>query len=62
MRRPGGQARLEKALARLPELEAIKTGWGKTSDEARVSTTDAEATTVSGGPTTRRSRGTPTAW
>lgn len=40
------QARLEKALARLPEIEAIKQRQGKKPDEARVSMTDAEATVM----------------
>src|SRR5574338_112487 len=38
------QARLEKALSRLPEIEAIKKRQGKRASEARASTTDAEAT------------------
>lgn len=40
------QARLEKALARLPEIEAIKQRQGKKAEEARVSMTDAEATVM----------------
>lgn len=40
------QARLEKALARLPEIEAIKRRQGKKVEEARVSMTDAEATVM----------------
>lgn len=40
------QARLEKALARLPELEAIKQRQGKQAEEARISMTDAEATVM----------------
>src|SRR5574338_248503 len=40
------QARLEKALARLPEIEAIKKRQGKRASEARASTTDAEATVM----------------
>ena len=38
------EARLEKALARLPEIEAIKQRQGKNPEQARVSMTDAEAT------------------
>ncbi len=40
------EARLEKALARLPEIEAIKQRQGKKPEEARVSMTDAEATVM----------------
>lgn len=40
------EARLEKALARLPEIEAIKTRNGQPAEQARVSTTDAEATVM----------------
>ena len=40
------EARLEKALARLPEIEAIKQRQGKKPEEARVSMTDAEATAM----------------
>lgn len=40
------QARLEKALARLPEIEAIKQRQGKKAEEARVSMTEAEATVM----------------
>lgn len=40
------QARLEKALARLPEIEAIKKRQGKKPEEARASMTDAEATVM----------------
>lgn len=40
------EARLEKALARLPELEAIKQRQGKKPEQARVSMTDAEATVM----------------
>jgi hypothetical protein len=40
------EARLEKALARLPEIEAIKTRQGKKADEARASMTDADATVM----------------
>jgi transposase len=40
------EARLEKALARLPEIEAIKKRNGKGAGEARASTTDAEATVM----------------
>lgn len=40
------EARLEKALARLPELEAIKRRQGKKPEEARASMTDAEATVM----------------
>lgn len=38
------EARVEAALKRLPELAAIKAQRGKKADEARASTTDAEAT------------------
>lgn len=40
------EARLEKALARLPEIEAIKKRQGKKPEEARASMTDAEATVM----------------
>jgi transposase len=40
------QTRLEKALARLPEIEAIKKRQGKKPEEARASMTDAEATVM----------------
>ena len=40
------EARLEKALARLPEIEAIKLRQGKNPDQARASMTDAEATVM----------------
>ena len=40
------EARLEKALARLPELEAIKQRQGKKAETARASMTDAEATVM----------------
>jgi hypothetical protein len=40
------EARLEKALARLPELEAIKQRQGKKPEQARASMTDAEATVM----------------
>ncbi len=40
------EARLEQALARLPEIEAIKRRNGKKAEEARVSMTDAEATVM----------------
>lgn len=40
------EARLMKALSRLPEIEAIKARQGKSPDEARVSMTDAEATVM----------------
>lgn len=40
------EARLERALARLPEIEAIKQRNGKSAEEARASTTDAEATVM----------------
>ena len=40
------EGRLEKALARLPELEAIKQRQGKKPDQARASMTDAEATVM----------------
>ncbi len=36
-------ARVAETLARLPELEAIKRRQGKAADQARASTTDAEA-------------------
>lgn len=40
------EARIEAALARLPELAEIKKRQGKSAEEARVSTTDAEATVM----------------
>jgi hypothetical protein len=40
------EARLEKALARLPEIEAIKKRNGQKAEQARVSMTDAEATVM----------------
>lgn len=40
------QARLEKALAQLPQIEAIKQRQGKKPQEARASMTDAEATVM----------------
>ena len=40
------EARIEAALARLPELAEIKKRQGKKADEARASTTDAEATVM----------------
>jgi len=40
------EARLEKALARLPEIEAIKQRQGKKALDARASMTDAEATVM----------------
>jgi hypothetical protein len=40
------EARIEAALARLPELADIKKRQGKKPEEARVSTTDAEATVM----------------
>lgn len=40
------EARLEKALSRLPEIEAIKQRQGKKPEEARASMTDAEATVM----------------
>lgn len=40
------QARIERALARLPEMEAAKRAQGKPADSARVSVTDAEATVM----------------
>jgi transposase len=40
------QQRLEKALARLPEIEQAKRRNGGKSEEARVSSTDAEATVM----------------
>ena len=39
-------ARLEKALARLPEIEEIKKRQGKKPEEARASMSDAEATVM----------------
>jgi hypothetical protein len=40
------QERVEQALQRLPELERLKAKQGKKPEEARVSTTDAEATVM----------------
>lgn len=40
------EARIEAALARLPELAEIKERQGKKSEEARASTTDADATVM----------------
>ncbi len=40
------QERLEQALARLPEIEAIKQRQGKPAEQARVSMTDAQATVM----------------
>lgn len=40
------QARVQAALDRLPEIEAIKQRQGKKAEEARASTTDAEATVM----------------
>ena len=40
------QERIQSALDRLPELEAIKKKQGKTAAEARASTTDADATVM----------------
>lgn len=40
------EARLQKALERLPEIEAIKKRQGKKAEEARASMTDAEATVM----------------
>lgn len=40
------EARLEKALARLPEIEEIKKRQGKKPEEARASMSDAEATVM----------------
>ena len=40
------QDRLEKALARIPEIEAIKARQGKKVEEARASMTDADATVM----------------
>ena len=40
------EARIEAALARLPELAEIKQRQGKKPEEARASTTDAEATVM----------------
>src|SRR5574337_1675132 len=40
------EARLEAALARLPEIEAIKQRQGKKAEAARASMTDAEATVM----------------
>jgi transposase len=40
------EARLEKALARLPEIEAIKQRQGKKPETARASMTDAEVTVM----------------
>jgi transposase len=40
------QARIEQALNRLPELEALKVKQGKKAEETRASTTDVEATVM----------------
>jgi transposase len=40
------EQRLQQALARLPELEAIKRRNGRSPDEARASTTDAQASVM----------------
>ena len=40
------EEKVRKALERLPELEQIKVNQGKKADEARASTTDAEATVM----------------
>ena len=40
------QERVERALARLPEMAEIQAKQGKKREEARVSTTDAEATVM----------------
>jgi hypothetical protein len=40
------QERVEQALQRLPELAKLKEKQGKKADEARASTTDAEATVM----------------
>lgn len=40
------QQRIEQALQRLPELEKLKEKQGKKAEEARASTTDAEATVM----------------
>jgi len=40
------QERIEQALQRLPELEKLKERQGKKAEEARASTTDAEATVM----------------
>ena len=40
------EARLEQALSRLPEIEAIKQRQGKKASEARASMSDAEATVM----------------
>jgi len=40
------EERIEKALERLPELEKIKQKQGKEADQARASTTDAQATVM----------------
>jgi len=40
------EARVKEALARLPEIEAIKRRNGKSAEEARASMTDAEATVM----------------
>ena len=40
------QERVERALKRLPEMAEIKAKQGKSRDQARVSTTDAEATVM----------------
>lgn len=43
------QERIEQALQRLPELEKLKAKQGKKAEEARASTTDAEATVMKRG-------------
>jgi hypothetical protein len=53
------EARLEKALARLPEIEAIKQRQGKKPEAARASMTDAEATVEQ---VTQRCGQAPDAW
>jgi hypothetical protein len=40
------EERVEQALQRLPELEKLKAKQGKKAEEARASTTDAEATVM----------------
>jgi hypothetical protein len=40
------QERVQQAMDRLPELEEIKKWQGKKAEEARASTTDAEATAM----------------
>ena len=44
--RPVSAGPVAEALARLPELEAIKRRQGKAADQARASTTDAQATVM----------------